>query len=41
MLPDWLPWIIIAENTSEHYDDHIPQVRTALEKKKPKNTALP
>jgi hypothetical protein len=25
MPPDWQPWKLIAENTYEHYDDHLSQ----------------
>jgi uncharacterized damage-inducible protein DinB len=26
MPPDWQPWMIIAQNTYEHYQDHIPDI---------------
>jgi uncharacterized damage-inducible protein DinB len=26
MPPDWQPWLIIVQNTYEHYQDHIPDV---------------
>lgn len=30
MPDDWQPWKLIAENTYEHYEDHIPQFREWL-----------
>jgi hypothetical protein len=33
MPADWLPWRIIAENTSEHYRDHAAIVRAWLAKR--------
>jgi hypothetical protein len=27
MPPDWQPWVILAQNTYEHYQDHIPDVQ--------------
>jgi hypothetical protein len=30
MPPDWVPWRVIAENTYEHYADHLAQVRAWL-----------
>ena len=30
MPPDWQPWTLIAENTYEHYDDHLPQALAFL-----------
>ena len=27
MPPDWQPWMILAQNTYEHYQDHIPDVQ--------------
>jgi hypothetical protein len=26
MPPDWQPWMIIVQNTYEHYQDHIPDI---------------
>jgi hypothetical protein len=26
MPPDWQPWELIAENTYEHYQDHLPEI---------------
>jgi uncharacterized damage-inducible protein DinB len=33
MPPDWIPWEVIASNTSEHYRDHIPEVQNWLARK--------
>ncbi|NDJ52936.1 MAG: ClbS/DfsB family four-helix bundle protein [Chloroflexi bacterium] len=30
MPPDWVPWQIIAQNSSEHYEAHLPDLRTRL-----------
>ena len=30
MPPDWQPWLVIAQNTYEHYQDHIQDVETWL-----------
>ena len=27
MPPDWQPWVVIAQNTYEHYEQHIPDVQ--------------
>lgn len=32
MPPDWQPWLIIVQNTYEHYQDHIPDVEQWIEK---------
>lgn len=32
MPPDWEPWKLIAENTYEHYQDHLPQAQAWLAK---------
>ena len=32
MPPDWQPWKLIAENTYEHYQDHLPQAQAWLVK---------
>jgi uncharacterized damage-inducible protein DinB len=29
---DWIPWKIIAENSSEHYRQHIPDIKSWLNK---------
>ena len=31
MPPDWQPWMIIAQNTYEHYEDHMRDVQRWLE----------
>lgn len=31
MPAEWLPWKLIAENTYEHYDAHLPELRAVLE----------
>ncbi len=31
MPPGWAPWSVIAGNTWEHYEAHIPAIRAALE----------
>lgn len=33
MLPDWVPWQILRENTSDHYADHAGQIAGWLEPK--------
>ena len=33
MPPDWQPWMIIAQNTYEHYEDHIRDVEKWLEER--------
>jgi uncharacterized protein (TIGR03083 family) len=32
MPADWQPWSVIASNTYEHYEDHIPQAKAWLQK---------
>ena len=32
MPAEWLPWKIVAENSHEHYRDHIPALRAWLER---------
>ena len=32
MPPDWQPWLVIAQNTYEHYQDHIKDVERWLAK---------
>jgi hypothetical protein len=31
MPPDWQPWTIIAQNTYEHYQDHIDDLKRWME----------
>lgn len=31
MPPDWQPWVIIAQNTYEHYQDHIDDLKRWME----------
>ncbi len=33
MPPDWQPWMIIAQNTYEHYEDHMRDVEMWLEER--------
>ena len=33
MPPDWQPWMLIAQNTYEHYEDHMRDVKMWLEKR--------
>jgi len=30
MPPDWQPWLVIAQNTYQHYQDHIKDVERWL-----------
>jgi hypothetical protein len=32
MPPDWQPWMILTQNTYEHYQDHIPDVQRWIDK---------
>jgi len=34
MPPDWQPWVILAQNTYEHYQDHIPDVQRWIDEGK-------
>ena len=33
MPPDWQPWMIIAQNTYEHYQDHMQDIERWLEER--------